>query len=403
MAFEPTGDGGFVRFESISAGDETRLRRVFTAEAVDAFARVSGDANPLHVDAAFAAKTRFGRRVAHGMLSAAYLSSIIGTRLPGAGALWFQQEFDFLVPILVDDEVEFVVRVEHKSDATRTLVISVVGTNQHGTLVLKGQGRVMVLEDNSSKPAGGDGSRVALVTGASRGIGAAIAVALAQSGHRVVVNYHRSEARAREVADAIHRAGGQALTFAADVTDGDAVARMVSDAEARFDAPIEILVNNASGPTAQKPLLDQAWEEVATHFETQVRGAFNCLKAVAPGMVARGGGHIINIGSTYAWAVPPANLSGYVAAKAALAALARCAAVELGPKGVRVNTISPGMTETELIADVPERMRKVFALQTPLRRLALPDDVAAVVAMLVSRAGGFIHGADIPVSGGGVM
>ena len=400
----PERDGpGFASFESITVGDETRLRKRFSADAIDAFARVSGDDNPLHVDDAFASKTRFGKRVAHGMLSAAYLSSIIGTRLPGAGALWFQQEFDFLVPVLVDDEIEFVVRVEHKSEATRTLVVSVIGTNQHNTLVLKGQGRVMVLEDSTARPAHTEGSRVALVTGASRGIGAAVAVALAGLGHRVVVNYNRSEARAREVASAIHASGGQALTFAADVADSSAVARMVADAEARFGAPIEILVNNASGPTAATPLLEQDWAGFAAHFETQVKGAFNCLKAVAPGMVDRGRGHVINIGSTYAWSVPPPNLSGYVAAKSALAALTRCAAVELGPKGVHVNAISPGMTETDLIADVPDRMRKVFAMQTPLRRLAIPDDVASAVAMLVSKAGSFIHGADIPVSGGGVM
>lgn len=393
----------FASFASIAVGAETRIRRRFTADAVDAFARVSGDHNPLHVDEAFAAKTRFGKRVAHGMLSAAYLSSIIGTKLPGAGALWFQQEFDFLVPVLVDDEIEFVVRVEHKSEATRTLVIGVVGTNQHGTLVLKGQGRVMVLEENSATPGGHTGARVALVTGASRGIGAAIAVALAGQGHRVIVNYHRSEARAQDVATAIHRAGGQAMTFAADVTDAAAVSRMVADAEARFGAPVEILVNNASGPTAQKPLLEMEWADMTEHLGTQLLGALTCIKAVGGGMSARGAGHIINIGSTHAWGVPPANLSGYVAAKAALAALTRCAAVELGPKGVRVNMVSPGMTETDLIADVPDRMRKVFAMQNPLRRLALPDDVAGVVASLVSPAGSYIHGANIPVSGGGAM
>ncbi len=393
----------FARFEAIAIGDEVRLRRVFTADAVDAFARVSGDDNPLHVDEAFAARTHLGRRVAHGMLSAAYLSSVIGTQLPGAGALWFQQEFDFLVPILVDDDVEFVVRVEHKSDATRTLVISVVATNQHGTLVLKGQGKVMVLEDKTSKPEETEGSGVALVTGASRGIGAAIATALGRLGHRVVVNYHRSELRARSVAAGIHEAGGQAMTFAADVADGDAVARMVADAEARFGHPIDILVHNASGPTASKPLLEQQWSDVSAHLETQLKGALNCFKAVGAGMVARRRGHLINIGSTHAWGTPPANLSGYVAAKAALAAFTRCAAVELGPHGVRVNMISPGMTETDLIADVSERMRKVFAMQTPLRRLASPDDVAAAVVMLVSSAGAFIHGADIPVCGGGVM
>ncbi len=390
-------------FESITVGDETRLRRRITAEDIDAFARVSGDDNPLHVDEAFAARTRFGRRVAHGMLSAAYISSIVGTRLPGPGALWFQQDFNFLVPVLVGDEVEFVVRIEHKSEATRTLVIGVTASNQHGTLVLKGHGRVMVLEEHRPEtPASGE-SRVALVTGASRGIGAAIALALGALGHRVIVNYRSSDDRAAAVAAAVQAAGGRALTFRADVSDDAAVATMVADATERFGAPVEILVNNASGPTAQKPLLEMEWSDFSAHLDTQVRGAFNCIRAVGPGMAERGRGHIINIGSTHTWAVPPANLAGYVAAKAALSALTRAAAVELGPKGVRVNTVSPAMTETDLIADVPERMRKVFAMQTPLRRLALPDDVAAVVAMLVSRAGAYIHGAEIPVAGGGVM
>jgi 3-oxoacyl-[acyl-carrier protein] reductase len=393
----------FASFASITVGDEARVRRRFTADAVDAFARVSGDDNPLHVDDSFAARTRFGKRVAHGMLSAAYLSSVIGTRLPGAGALWFRQEFDFLVPVLVDDEIEFVVRVEHKSEATRTLVLSVTGTNQHGTFVLKGQGSVMVLEENASAPPPTQGRKVALVTGASRGIGAAIAAALAGAGHRVIVNYKRNEAGAHAVAAAIAQQGGQSMTFAADITDAAAVTRMVGDAEARFGAPVDILVNNASGPTAQTALLDLEWDEVLAHLETQVKGALACIKAVAPGMTARGAGCIVNIGSTYAWGVPPANLGGYVAAKAALAGLTRAAAVELGPKGVRVNMVSPGMTETDLIADVPERMRKVFAMQTPLRRLAVPGDVASVVAMLVSPAGSFIHGADIPVSGGSAM
>jgi 3-oxoacyl-[acyl-carrier protein] reductase len=393
----------FASFASIVPGAEIRLRRQFTAEAIDAFARISGDDNPLHVDEAFAARTRFGKRVAHGMLSAAYVSSIIGTQLPGAGALWFQQEFEFLVPVLVGDEIEFVVKVEHKSAATRTLVIGIVATNQNGTVVLKGQGRVMVLEDSSARAAESAGPHVALVTGASRGIGAAIAVALGALGHRVIVNFHRNDAKARDVASAIHAAGGQAMTFAADVTDAAAVSRMVADAESRFGAPVDVLVNNASGPTQQKPLLDMEWADLTAHLDTQVKGAFNCIKCVAPGMAARGAGHIINIGSTHAWGVPPASLAGYVAAKSALAALTRSAAVELGPKGIRVNMVSPGMTETDLIADVPERMRKVLAMQTPLRRLALPDDVAGVVAALVSPAGAFIHGADIPVSGGAAM
>jgi 3-oxoacyl-[acyl-carrier protein] reductase len=396
-------DARLPAFDTIAVGDTTTLRRQFTEEAVDAFARLSGDTNPLHVDESYARQTPFGRRVAHGMLSAAYVSSIIGTQLPGRGALWFQQEFDFLVPVLVGDEIEFTVRIEHKSDATRTLVVGIRAINQHGTLVLKGQGKVMVLEDRPQPQGDGDVPQVAVVTGASRGIGAAIATALGRLGHTVVVNYRTNAARAEEVAGAIHAAGGRALTFCADVNDADAVSRMIADAEARSGQPVGILVNNASGPTHQKPLLDLTWDDVHEHLGTQVRGALHCIRAVGPSMVARGAGRIVNIGSTHAWGVPPANLAGYVTAKAALAALTRCAAVELGPKGVRVNMVSPGMTETDLIADVPERMRKVFAAQTPLRRLAVADDVAGAVLMLVSKAGAFVHGADIPVCGGGVM
>ena len=243
--------------------------------------------------------------------------------------------------------------------------------------------------------------RVALVTGGSRGIGRAIVRRLAADGYQVVVNFAGNQ---QEADAAVAEAGAEnAIAVQADVADEAAVARMVADAEARFGDPVEILVNNASSPTLPKALLEQSWSDVLAHLDVQVKGALHCLKAVGPGMVARGRGHIVNIGSTHAWGVPPANLSGYVAAKSALAALTRCAAVELGPSGVHVNMISPGMTETELIADVPERMRKVFAMQTPMRRLALPDDVAAAVVMLVSKAGGFMQGADIPVCGGGVM
>ena len=109
----------------------------------------------------------------------------------------------------------------------------------------------MVLEDSSSRPAAVTGSRVALVTGGSRGIVAAIAVRWLRSATGVIVNYHRSEQRARDVATAIHQSGGQALTFAADVTDAEAVSRMVNAAEARLGVGVDILVNNASGPTAQ--------------------------------------------------------------------------------------------------------------------------------------------------------
>jgi 3-oxoacyl-[acyl-carrier protein] reductase len=391
-------------FDSLKVGDRAVVRRTFSAELVKAFAQLTGDDNPLHVDEAFARQTAFGRPVAHGMLSAAIISSVIGTQLPGPGSLWFQQQFDFLLPVFVGDEVEFSVQIEHKSLATRTLVVSVEGRNAGGQLVLKGQGKVMMPEEKSTTPRTGQSEdRVALVTGGSRGIGAAISLALGLNGVAVVVNYRESADRANSIVGAITQRGGKAMALKADVSDAAAVAALVADAEAKFGRPIGILVNNAGGPTVQKPFLNHDWEDFERHLAVQLRGALNCCKAVAPGMLKARRGEIINIGSTYTWSTPPANLSGYITAKAALAAMTRAAAVELGPQGIRVNMISPGMTETDLIADVPERMRKVFAQQNPLRRLAMPDDVAQAVLMLCSPAGAYVNGAEIPVSGGSVM
>jgi acyl dehydratase len=127
------------------------LRKEFTASDIDAFAKLSGDFNPIHVDEEFARQTRFRRRIAHGMLSGAYVSTLIGMHLPGPGALWLQQSFEFVAPVFIGDEIEFRLRVEHKSEATRTLLIGVEARNQQGVLVVKGQGKVMVLEKQEGR------------------------------------------------------------------------------------------------------------------------------------------------------------------------------------------------------------------------------------------------------------
>jgi len=390
-------------FDKIAVGDEARFVRKILAEDLEAFARLSGDFNPLHMDAEFARRTSFQRRVAHGMLLGNYVSAMVGMHLPGPGALWAQQNFRWRAPVFIGDEISIALKVTHKSEGTRTLTVEVSAVNQNGLTVLEGEGTVMVLEEKKQTRDLPLGQRVALVTGASRGIGAAIARTLADAGCRVAINFLKNEAAAADLQRTIEASGGQALAIQADVTDADAVRRMVDRASGHFGKAVDVLVNNASGAIQARPFAETTWQEVQTHFDTQVRGAFNCAQAVLPAMLAAQSGRIINIGSTYAWNTPPANLTGYVTAKAALKAFTRSLAVEFGPKGIRVNLVSPGMTETDLIADVPERLRKVQAMQTPLRRLATPEDVARTVAFLCSDAAEFITGADIPVCGGVTM
>ncbi|MFN0088635.1 MAG: glucose 1-dehydrogenase [Blastocatellia bacterium] len=390
-------------FNDIEAGDAARLRKTITAEAVEAFAEFSGDWNPLHLDEAFARGTSFHRRVAHGMIVASYVSTLVGMHLPGPGALWAQQNFRWRAPVFIGDELEITLTVRHKSEGTRTLTVEVAAVNQNNQVVMEGEGTVMVLEERKVARDLPLGERVALVTGSSRGIGAAIAQSLAASGASVVINYIRNRSAASDLRARIDSEGGRAIAVQADITDPAAVSRLVEQARESFGKPVDVLINNASGAIQAKPFIETEWNEIHSHLETQLRGAFNCARAVLPAMIAAGSGRIVNIGSISAWNAPPVNQIGYVTAKAALRAFTKALAAELGPKGIRVNMVSPGMTETDLISDVPERLRKVQAMQTPLRRLATTEDVARTVQFLCSDAAEFINGADIPVCGGITM
>jgi 3-oxoacyl-[acyl-carrier protein] reductase len=258
----------------------------------------------------------------------------------------------------------------------------------------------MVLEKRSPAADRGLPDRAALVTGGSRGIGAAIAVALAQAGVKVALNYHRNEEAALDLCRRIQEQGGHAMPAPADVTDPEAAAGVVAHVSARFQQPVDILVNCASTPLVERAFQELEWEEIEALLAVQVRAAFHCCRAALPGMLAQKSGRIINLGSTVTHGMPPAHWTAFNMAKSALQALTRSLAVEFGPQGIRVNMVSPGMTETESISAIPERLRKVQAMQTPLRRLAAPEDVARAVLFLCSEGGDFITGADLPVCGG---
>jgi 3-oxoacyl-[acyl-carrier protein] reductase len=171
-------------------------------------------------------------------------------------------------------------------------------------------------------------------------------------------------------------------------------------ASQEYKRPVTMLVNNAGSMPEPRPFMQTSWEEMQATFDLHVRGAFHCSQAVIPGMMEQKSGRIVNIGSSFLMNTPPVNWSNFLVAKSAMQALTRCLGAELGPHGIRVNMVSPGLVETESIAGLSERLRKVQAMQTPLRRLASPAEIAAVVAALCSSAGDFVTGAEIPVSGG---
>lgn len=239
---------------------------------------------------------------------------------------------------------------------------------------------------------------VVIISGASRGIGAEVARSLAALGHAVVVNFHQSEAQALAVAEEIMSRGGRAIAHGADVADERAVREMVARAHKEFGS-FDGVVNNAAGPIEPRDFSDLTWDEIQQHIDVQLKGAFNLTRAVLPHLLEQKRGVIVNIASLYADAPPP-KLLPYSMVKAALVAVSKSLAVEFGPQGLRVNTVSPGMTTTDLISNVPEKIKLVTKMQTPLRRLAAPEDVSGVVAFLFSEEASFITGQNIGVNGG---
>ena len=390
----------FVDFEKIQPGDEVQFSKTIVPEDVEAFARLSGDRNPLHMDEQFAARTHFQRRVVHGMLIANYVSALIGMRCPGPGALWSQQTLRWPAPVFIGDRIQVTLKVTHKSSGSRTLTIEAKATNQDGKVVMDGEGTVTALEERQQVQELPITERVAFVSGGARGLGAAIASSLAQAGAMVVVNYRTSGAAAEDVCTSIQSSGGRAIPLQADITDQASVREAVQKACREFNRPVSILINNAGSLPEPRPFMQTTWEEVQSKLDVHVRGAFHCCQAVIPGMIEQKSGRIINIGSVFTHNTPPANWSSFLLAKSAMQAMTRCVAAEFGPHGIRVNMVSPGLVETESIAGLSERMRKVQAMQTPLRRLASAAEIAAVVLALCTSAGDFVSGAEIPVCGG---
>jgi len=249
--------------------------------------------------------------------------------------------------------------------------------------------------------------RVILVTGASRGIGAAIAKAFAAEGGLVIVNYRANAEAAAAVAAQCRALGGEALTVAADVTSAEAVAAMAEQI-AQEIGRLDVVVNNAFAPYRFDPdnrarFWETPWESYDQQFEGAVKAAYTVSRAMLPLLQRRSGASIVNVASDLVTR-PSIPYHDYTTAKAALVGFSRNLAAELGPLGIRVNCVAPGLVyPTDASAATKEEVREMLIAQTPLQRLATPADVAGPVLFLASDWSGFVTGQMLHVDGGLVM
>jgi 3-oxoacyl-[acyl-carrier protein] reductase len=242
--------------------------------------------------------------------------------------------------------------------------------------------------------------KVAVVTGASRGIGRAIALHLAEAGADVVVNYAGSENAAQEVVQQIEALGRKAVKARADVSSSQEAEDLIKLAIETF-GKIDILVNNA-GITRDNLIMRMKEEEFDQVIAINLKGVFNCIKAVTRPMMKQRSGRIINISSVVGVLGNPGQ-ANYVAAKAGVIGLTKATAKELATRGITVNAVAPGFIETDMTGKLASEMREQLLKQIPLERLGQPEDIAKAVRFLASDDASYMTGQTIHVDGGMYM
>jgi len=393
-----------MKYTDINVGDKETLSHTISKMDIDKFVDLTGDDNKLHVDEKYASTTAFKKPVVHGMLGASFISTIIGTKLPGDGALWFSQSLEFLLPVRIGDTLTITAEVLKKNDKEQIIELKTEIQNQNRQIVTKGIAKVKVIETEIKQEISLEKTqyiKTALVVGGTGGIGKAVCIQLAKDGFNVIVHYNKSKNTADEIKTEIEKLEKKAIVVKADILNENDIKDLVASSLRAFDK-IDVVVNCAATVIPNIKFQDLVWNDYLQQLELNIKSSFTIIKAIVPGMIENAYGKIINIGSLSA-EKPNADWSHYITSKAALIGLTKSLAFELAPKGIRINMVTPSLVSTELTADIPEKFKLLTAAQTPLRRLALTADVAGVISFLASEKSDFLTGENIRVNGGQVM
>lgn len=379
-------------------GDSRTITHTFTRQELDAFAKLTGDINPLHVDEEFANRSAAGGQAVHGMLAAAFVSTLIGVHIPGRGALWNSFQVSRRKIIRIGDTVRFEARVIAIQTAIHTLDLAIVGMNDMTDEVyLEGKARVMMMEERKEiKQSPFAGKRI-LVTGASGEVGGAICKTLAGVGYRLVM-WGRDMERLRQLSHALgeHVASFQVVDLLVDREIEAGLVQLVKE------GGVNGVVHAAAAPLNIAGIDSaQNHQYLRQHLQIEVIALEQITQALVVNMNSEG--FIIVVLTQAVLDAPPPKMSAYVVAKMAAWGLVRAMAVELGPKGIRCNAVSPNLIDTPYVKDIPLRVKQVEAASNPMRRLCSVEDVANAVQFLAGPQAAYINGINLPVSGGSRM
>ncbi|WP_407556127.1 SDR family oxidoreductase [Winogradskyella sp. 4-2091] len=391
-------------YSEIFIGQTAEVVHTITAKDIDKFAELTGDDNRLHVDATYAKKTAFKKQVAHGMLGASFISTVIGTKLPGDGALWFSQSLEFLLPVRIGDTITVIAEVLKKNDREESIELSTVIFNQNKQKVTTGNAKVKIIpfekvEEQSIEQLK-DTPKIALIVGASGGIGLEVTRQLLDAGFHVIGHYNSNKTGLLNLRNTL-KEPERLRIIQSDLTSKDGVEHIL-DAVNRYTDVLDALVYTSSPsiPNIDFQLLD--WSDFAIQIKLHVEIPFLLTQKLENHLAKRQAGVVFI--TTQSIEQPFAKLAHYTTAKGALLGLTKSLATDLASKKIRVNAVSPSIADTDLNADLPKKIKLLTAAKTPLKRLAAPDDIAqAIVFLADSSKSGFITGETIRINGGQVM
>lgn len=391
------------RYEKINIGDVAEIKHAVTQKDIEKFVELSGDDNRLHVDKEFASKTSFKKPVAHGMIGASFISTIIGTKIPGDGALWYAQNLEFLLPVRVGDKLTIVATVLKKIDRQNSIELQTDIFNQHKQKVTTGIAKVKIIENEIQECIEkNEYEKVALIIGSTGGIGSETAKVLAQDGFNLILHYHSNKDKAIKLKDDLEKLTEKRIILVkANLVLEDEIGEMLFEINRYFNN-ITALINASTLHFGNTKLNALEWQDISSQLDMNIRSNFILVQKISPMMEKNSYGKIVFITTQYTEQMP-SELIHYITAKSALNGFAKALAIELAPKGILVNLVSPGMTDTELISDIPEKVKLLTSAKTPLKRLAKPLDIANAISYLVSEKSDFLTGETIRVNGGQVM
>jgi len=393
------------KYIDIHVGDKETLSHTITKEDLGKFVELTGDDNKLHVDEKFASTTQFKKPVVHGMLGASFISTIIGTKIPGDGALWFSQTLEFLLPVRIGDQLTIVAEVLKKNDKEQIIELKTEIYNQNRQIVTKGVAKVKIIEQEQPVNLISETNEVrkkyALIIGGSGGIGSEVCLKLAKEGFNIAIHYNSNKERASELKEKIDALGVKCIIAKADISKESEITELLNSVTRYFE-DIDVLVNAAASSITNIRFQDLNWSDYQKQIDVNLKSVFIISKMVSALMVKKGKGKIINIGS-FSSEKPNNDWSHYITAKTGLIGLTKSMAFELAPKGINVNMVTPSLVSTELTADIPEKFKLLTASQTPMRRLAKPKDVTGAISFLASDKSDFLAGENIRVNGGQIM